>query len=322
MSEPETPTGTMPVSGGASATDAFAQAWARMKGALFPFNLDRWLVLGLACFLDQCGRGGGGGIPNAGGNWTGNDFSNLDPSRALQDAMAWVTSHLALVAAAAFAVLLVGALICTLVLWLGSRVAFILVDNVVRLRGDIAAPWRDYAAEALSYFWWRVGLGAIGLFTLLLALFPVALVLPPMVSGQMELVSGILALIATGAVVGLVVIVLQIANVLLRDFVVPIQYRDRVDCRTAWRQFATLSDGHTGTLVVYVLLKGVLALVRVFAAVAAGCCTCCIGFLPVVSQVLLLPLHFAERGWSLHLLQQFGYDVFPAVDEAEPVLPA
>jgi hypothetical protein len=40
-----------------------------------------------------------------------------------------------------------------------------------------------------------------------------------------------------------------------------------------------------------------------------GCLTCCIGFLPVVMQVLFQPLFYFERSWSLFVLKQLGFDL-------------
>jgi hypothetical protein len=41
-----------------------------------------------------------------------------------------------------------------------------------------------------------------------------------------------------------------------------------------------------------------------------GCLTCCLVFIPIVTQTALQPLFFFERAWSLFFLRRLGHDVF------------
>jgi hypothetical protein len=75
------------------------------------------------------------------------------------------------------------------------------------------------------------------------------------------------------------------------------------------------------TFLAYLLLKIVFAILTAFTAILAGCLTCCIGFLPVISHTILQPLLYFERSWSLFILRQAGYDLF-AAPPAPPTPPA
>ena len=67
--------------------------------------------------------------------------------------------------------------------------------------------------------------------------------------------------------------------------------------------------GHSGAFVVYVLLKMVPAVGAAVAVFVGGCLTCCIGFLPIVRQVVFQPLFYFERSWSLFVLRRMGHDL-------------
>jgi hypothetical protein len=144
---------------GVSVVDAARDAIAHTRRHLFPVRLERWLVLGLLAFLDQCGRAGGGGSgwwDNAskasGGEWNG------DVAGAIRSVSDWVSAHAVLVALCTFAGLglLVGLLI--VVLWINARGTLMYLDNVASGRADVSRPWREHARPAWSYFEWRFGL--------------------------------------------------------------------------------------------------------------------------------------------------------------------
>jgi hypothetical protein len=124
-----------------------------------------------------------------------------------------------------------------------------------------------------------------------------------------------------GAVVGLVatvlafllfVVVLSFFSMLLRDFAAPLQMHLGVPCGQALGTAWGLVKSNAGAFLVYVLLKIVFAIGAGIVALLAGCLTCCLGFLPVISHTILQPLLYFERAWSLFILRQAGYDVFPA----------
>jgi len=89
-----------------SPIDAAQQAFQHMRRQLFPFRFERWLTLGVAAFLDQCGRtqtGFSTGFPGGpSGHGGGGEHS---PGQVLSEAAAWLGAHVMLVMAVAAVVL-------------------------------------------------------------------------------------------------------------------------------------------------------------------------------------------------------------------------
>ena len=68
-------------------------------------------------------------------------------------------------AAIFFVVVFVVGVVC---LWLSSRGRFMFLDGLVRNRGAVVEPWREFRREGNSLFWFRFGLGLALLLTFLL----------------------------------------------------------------------------------------------------------------------------------------------------------
>jgi hypothetical protein len=186
------------------------------------------------------------------------------------------------------------------------------LDNVASGRWDVARPWREHGEKAWSYFGWSFGSTMVGLVGVLFLLVPIGWAVWVMVrAGEPScgpiagIVAAVLALIAFAVVMGLFA-------VLLRDFAAPLQLHLGVRCGTALGIAWGIVKGSPLAFAIYVLLKIVFAFVAAIVVLVTGCATCCLGFLPVVSHTLLQPVWYFERAWSLFLLRQAGYDVFPA----------
>ena len=165
-------------------------------------------------------------------------------------------ANLILVLMIGLAVLVVGIVLTVLFTWLGSRGQFLFIDNIVRNRGAVVAPWSEYREEGNSAFWFR--------FIFNLAVWAAFLIV---------IIGGILIALAdirtqtfgpaaaTGLIIGIsgfvvVAIVSGVVNLFLNDFVVPIMYRRRIRVMGAWRVFRdSMLTGHIGTFVLYVLFK-------------------------------------------------------------------
>jgi hypothetical protein len=298
-----------------SALDAMSAAVEVTGRRLFPFRLDRWLALGFVAFLDHCGRGGKGGMQFPGGNpgRSGGEFGGPD----LSGAKDWIGAHLAIILAVAAIVVVFIVALMALAQWLGSRGVFMYIDNVATGRFDVKRPWSEHAERAWSYFGWSFGLSLVGLFGVLLLLVPIGFLVIGLIGGGPAL-GAILGIVAVVLVIVLFAITLGLFQVLLHDFAAPLQWKLGVPCGQALGVAWNLVLRHKGTFVVYVLLKIVFAILFAIASVFAGCFTCCLGFLPVISHTLLQPLHYFERAWSLCLLRQAGYDLFPPEPAAAP----
>jgi hypothetical protein len=302
-----------------SPVDAAGDAIEYTRRNLFPFRFDRWLALGFVAFLDQCGRTGGTNFQYR-RQFRGGGSSGLPDMSAVTG---WLGSHVALVVVLAAVALVFIVALTALVTWLNCRGAFMYIDNVATGRADVARPWREHAERARSLFAWRFVLGVatlIGMFVLacLAGLLAFAYA-KGWLAGTAALAMGLIVLLPIFFVVLVTSVLVSIG---LRDFVAPLQWQLGVSCGDAARVFWPLAKAHPGPFAIYVALKIVLGIAVLIASVAVGCLTCCLGFLPVISQTLLQPLFYFERTWSLVFLRQLGYDVFaPWAPSSPPATP-
>jgi hypothetical protein len=102
--------------------------------------------------------------------------------------------------------------------------------------------------------------------------------------------------------------VLALAALALRDFVAPLQMATGLPCGAAARLLESLAVAQPGAFVLYLLLKLLVVIATGVVVVIGGCLTCCLGFLPIVLQTIFQPLFHFERGISIALLRQMGYD--------------
>lgn len=298
-----------------SVIDAASEAMELVRRRLFPFRLERWLPLGFVTFLDRCGRSGGG-PGGTGGGPGGGDIGDTGAGpgsvdEAIASAKDWFAEHMVVILAISAILLVVMVTLVAIILWLNSRGVFMYVDNVASGRFDVARPWREHADRAWSYFGWSFGLAMVAFFGVLLLLVPGVLMgLALFRSGPSP--APILGIVAVVVAFIVFVIALSLFQLVLRDFAAPLQIALDVPCGRALGVAWSFVRANLLTFVAYVVLKIVYAVVVAFAALFAGCFTCCIGFLPVISHTLLQPLYYFERAWSLCLLRQAGYDIIVA----------
>jgi hypothetical protein len=302
-----------------SITDAARDAIGHTRRNLFPIRVERWLILGFLALLDQCGRtlnGGGGGGGGGGGQgrpgWPSDRGFREGVTEAVNAASAWLSAHAVEVTLGVILglVLIVG--IVAIVLWINARGTFMYLDNVATGRAEISRPWREHAAPAWSYFGWRFGLALATVFVALFAAGLIAAAAVAIAQGRLEGVGGWaagLALVPVLLLLFLALPLLALASVALRDFVAPLQLTTGLRCGPAARVLEQLITQHTGAFVVYILLKLVFFIGMGLVIFVGGCVTCCIGWLPVVMQVLFQPLFYFERSWSLYVLRQMGHDL-------------
>jgi hypothetical protein len=277
----------------------FSEAFELMKKILFqPFDLKKWLVIGFAAWLASLGAGGGGNF---------NYPSKRDEVQKVNDAISQIP-HPILVGAIVLLVVLVLVLI-VLCAWLRARGGFMFVDCIVKNRGAVAEPWREFRREGNSYFLFSllVGFGLL-LFAGLLSL---PLVLPAIKDDNFLRTHSVYLISAIAGWI-LVMIFLILAWALVTSFMVPIMYRQRRRAAEGFATAARLIAAHPGEILLYCLFWIVLALGSAMVGCIAACATCCIAAIPYVGTVILLPLFVLLRSFSLLFIRQFGpdYDVW------------
>src|SRR6266496_724715 len=273
----------------------FGEAFELMKKILFqPFDIKKWLVVGFAAWLANLG--GGGGSFNY-------RYNRREGVQKLNEAISQIPYPI-LVAGLCVLICFVLALII-LFAWLRARGCFMFIDCIVKNRGAIAAPWRDFQREGNSYFVFSLLVGFALLVLAALLSLPFML---PIIRGVTFLHIHHVYLVSTIAAWAFVMILLVVAWSLIANFMVPVMYLQRCRASKAFGVIARLVAAHPGEIVLYCLFLIVLALATVIVTCLATCTTCCIAAIPYIGTVVLLPVFVLLRSFSLLFLRQFGPD--------------
>jgi hypothetical protein len=295
-----------------SVTPPLGLAIERVKRVLFqPFDLGKWFVIGFCAWLAHLGEAGF----HANFNFnTGSKSGNL--RNELERAREYVMANLYWIVPVAIAVILLSIALWVLITWLSSRGRFMFVHCVALDRAEVRVPWRQYAREANSLFWFRLLLGLIS-FVISMPLFVIAgVAVYRMIARGRPDVGGIVMLLGLVFIVICMGIFFALISKFTTDFVVPVMFLRRNRCLEAWRIFGNLLAGNIGHFILYVLFQIVLWLaiaVMILAVVLMTCCIAgCLLAIPYLGTVLLLPVLMFSRSYSLHYLAQYGpeYDVF------------
>jgi hypothetical protein len=287
----------------------FEDAFELMKKILFqPFNFEKWLVLGFAAFLAYFNIGGFGGFrfPVTHG-WSNRGGGQSESFRAFIDQLGpiwWIIIGAIVVFSLGLMVLLS---------WVRARGHFIYIDCIVRNRGAIVQPWKEYRAEGNSYFLFSLCLIFVILF--LVAIFAFAIVGLGLVAQEKHSALFLLPLILLAVIFPVLLVFFAIFQ-----FVAPVMYRRRCKAWPAFTDLLSLFGEHLGVFVLYLLFSIVVGIGVAITALIAICATCCIAVIPYVGTVILLPIYVFMQSFSLLFLRQFGpdYDVWAALPATEP----
>jgi hypothetical protein len=295
--------------------EPMSRGFARMKKALFsPFDLKKWFVVGFTAFLSGLTDWHGGGeMGKKGGTMDWEGFLYF-PQRAVE----WLTENPIWAVLIAIGVLLL-LILAVFIAWWSARGKFMFLDNVAHDRSQVVAPWKEYRAEGNSLFLLSLLLAAIVFvivtayavqcFTSLLALYESSEDVRALIGPAILMVLGLIAIFL---LVGFI-------SLLLRDFVVPIMYKERITVLKAIRKFFPLLLSELLYFLGYAVFKFFVVLVVVIGVIVVGLATCCVGFLlfaiPYINAVVLLPVSYTLRAFSVEFLEQFGpeYHIFPRV---------
>src|SRR6266542_784413 len=197
----------------------FGEAFELMKRILFqPFDVKKWFVIGFAAWLANLGGGG-----------FNYQYNRREDVQKLSEAIGQIP-HPILVTGVCVLILLVLVLI-VLFAWLRARGGFMFIDCIVKNRGAIAEPWRDFRKEGNSYFLFSLLVGlAFLIFAALLSLPLVA----PVISDTAFLHTHNVYLICVIATWVFVMLLLVLAWALIANFMVPVMYRQQCRALTAF----------------------------------------------------------------------------------------
>jgi hypothetical protein len=284
-------------------TDPIGQAIERTTRMLFRgSSVGHWFVLGFSAWLAAIGSGGGGGnflqLPLI--------FMDEGEGGAIEP---WVRNNWSTLTLLGLIAITVGLAFYALLLWLRCRFQFIFLDNVVRNRTDIAENWANFKPHGNALFGFQLGLtAAFGVAGLLAGGLGVGLAWPDIQRSSFG-VAAAAGIVIGGGLLVVIAITWAIAVHLLIDFVVPIMYRRGIGPIRAIGIFrADVLRGRVGWIALYLLLRWVLAMAAGMIVSTLVCATCCIGALPYLSSVMLLPVTVFFRTYPLYILGQLGPD--------------
>ena len=292
----------------------FGEAFEVMKKILFqPFDLKKWFVIGFAAWLSNLGGGG-----NYNFNYRNADWKDIPFVQDLRDTLHQIPHSLLVFCVVVF-VLTILALIVVFA-WLRARGRFMFVDCIVKNRGAIAEPWREFRKQGNSYFLFALLVGLIiGIIVIATAL---PFVVPVIRSGTRPHLHDVY-LLCTIVLWGVVLVLIILAWTLISHFMVAVMYRRRCRAGEAFRISISLVRDYPGEITLYCLSWIALAIAVGVTSCVLILATCCIALLPYIGTVILLPIFVLLRTFGLRFIGQFGpdYDVWASNVEAPPPLP-
>lgn len=281
-----------------------------MKKALFrPFDISKWFVLGFTAFLAGLTRSGNGGssgsrIGNGTGDW--DKFFRL-PGKARE----WFIDNPMWFTLIVFGIFLAIA-IAVLITWLSSRGKFMFLDNVINDKAEVIKPWYRFRVLGNSLFLWHIAYGFIVFFVFITLLILAFSTLYGMHRGGAPRATMIAAVAGFGIAAGLIALISAYISHFLTSFVVPIMYRNDVKTIEGWRRFLSLFKVNAVYFLGFGLLMFVLHILVFIAVMVFGLFTCLIGFIlliiPYIGSVVLLPVSYTFRAFSVEFLGQFGHE--------------
>jgi len=291
----------------------FGEAFELMKRILFqPFDIKKWFVIGFAAWLANLGGGG-----------FNYQYNRREDVQKLNEAISQIP-HPILVTGICVLISLVLVLII-LFAWLRARGGFMFIDCIVKNRGAVAEPWREFRKEGNSYFLFSLVVGICFLILAVLLSLPLIILA---IKGRYYLYLHrdrldlyVISLIAAWI---FVMLLLVFVWALFANFMTALMYRRRYRACEAFRTVTRLIAANPGEILLYCLFLIVLALASAVVGCLVTCATCCIAAIPYIGTVILLPVFVLLRSFSLLFLRQFGpeYDVWAGFmpPEFSPIL--
>lgn len=285
-----------------SPIDPITPAWDHMVRILFkPFAFKKWLALGFCAFLAQCNEQSA----SQGGNF----WSQPGNANSIGNVRDWINSNFDLFITLLIVGVLVVVAIGLLTTWLSSRGKFMLLDGIVKNRGAVIEPWKQYKTEGNSLFFFTVFLSIA-----LIIIFGVicgitALIALPDIQNDTLTGAAITAFVIGGLLLLLYMIACVAISYFMNALMIPTMYLKRVRAIEGWKiAWNQLLKGHVGSAILFFLMMFVLGIAAGIVGMLAICATCCIGALPYISSVLLLPITVFFACYVICYIQQFGSD--------------
>ena len=298
----------------------------RMKKALFqPFDITKWFRVGFTAWLAGLTDCSGG----SGGNNSGGQYNNWDEVFNFpQTAWNWLMDNPVWANLILFGIVLL-IIVISVLIWVSSRSKFMFLHNVVHDNAEISNPWHEYRKEGNSLFVFEFFYGwfAFAVFALFAAFcFISARDLYFGDSPKAVIFYSVLQMVLLFIAY---LLVFGYTSLFLKNFVVPLMYKYRIGVLSAWGKFLLLFGRRFFTFLLYGLFVFVLGIGVAMGIIFFALITCCVGLLllaiPYIGSVVLLPVSYTYRAFSIEFLAQFGADfnLFPPeeLEQADDVVP-
>lgn len=315
--------------------DVARVAWKKMKETLFnPFCFAKWLSLGICVWLASLLEGGFSfgnfNFRSPGHNGKSNNTKEfvaaLDrifngDSGTFIDRIATETkipaNYFFWIIITVVAIIIITLIVSVVLFWLKSRFKFILIDNLIHNRTEIAQPWHEFKTMGNAIFGWYIIFTAASMILSLLCLFitgigflpwfkaclaarkflsPETIQLTLMISGVSIMFAGSIAMTLIGFV--------------FNQLVIPVIYWTHGGVIAAWRQTLALLKESLGGFVRFTCFYILFSLLAGIAVLIACLLTCCIGFLllliPVIGVTMILPIPVFFRFYALEFVAALG----------------
>jgi hypothetical protein len=290
--------------------------WARdqtLQRLFRPFRIETWMILGFCAWLAGLGQNGFGFNFLGGSKQSGPKTVNSETISAwtntakdfAQTNWVWLLPLVALVGLFLLA-------LWVAIIWISSRGRFLFLENLMTGRLEVARPWREYAVEAQSLFWFRIwiAIAAMG-FGLICGVVGIFAAISIQSHAAWNGV-GIALMIAALLLAVPLMILAAIAWVVLEQIVVPLMWLRRIPCLTAWTAGLEVIRTRPMLFFQFLMARLILAILTGIAVLAFALLTCCIGgillALPYLGAVMLLPVTVFFRFLSVGYLAHFGSD--------------
>ncbi len=288
-----------------SLIDHVVPSLGHTKAILFaPFNLSRWLAIGLCAWLATL-------VESGGPNFLSEEYS--DTRNEVQNTLA---SHPALLGA----LLIFSIAFTVMAIWISSRGRFMFYHCVLYNSDEVTHPWHYYQHLAASLFRFRLILAIIGI---LLCIAFMGLIISA--AGPTFQVSDLRQVLLQSAFlmpVLLIILGLLICDMLTNDFVIPVMHKHTLTCTAAWSVVWGTVGASKLNIFLYLLFKAVVTIAVGSAFLLLGLITRNAIYqmlmIPYIGTLVLLPILTFKRAFALHYLRQFGPDFDLFLSEPDP----
>ena len=281
-------------------TEIINSSWEWTRAVLFrPFRLKKWLLLCIIALMAAEFSG-----CNMNFNLPGKKARQeiVEPGEGILPAagaseqagkLLWALPFIIAAGAVALAFFL-------LLLWLYSRFTFIFLRAVARNDVSIKIPFQENRFVGNSFFKWNISVFiAVGGLIMIMVLLLMAGVF---LLQDAAIVVKALCAALWGLMLFFIILALILVNIIARDLVLPVMYKEKMGVMGGWRQVLNIVSSDKVGFIKYVLLK---ALLRIGAGIIA------VVISVVVLLMLLIPLGIlAGLLFSVSLLMPLAVKVF------------